>query len=87
MEGDHVTDYIHRFVQSLVLDERGCEYIQIDCPAYPTIIKSIDTIQSYIPVLREQILSLLHAWPTIPFPACSIRSKHRRESLLWDSDV
>jgi len=63
VEEDEVTNYMYYFFQSLALDERGYEYVQIDCPGFPSVIKGVDTIQKYFPVLCGQIDSILASWP------------------------
>jgi hypothetical protein len=64
IEQSDIASYLCRFFLSLTMDESGCEHIQIDCPAYSTVIKSISTIQLYFPILRDQIQSLLlNDWP------------------------
>jgi hypothetical protein len=60
---DEVTGYLGRFLKSLTLDDNGCDYVQIDCPSYPTVILKIANVERYIPVLIEQVQTQLANWP------------------------
>ena len=63
VEEDEITNYMYHFFQSVALDERGCEYVQIDCPGFPSVIKGVDTVQKYFPVLCGQIDAIFASWP------------------------
>ena len=63
VEEDEITNYMYHFFQSLALDERGYEYVQIDCPGFPSVIKGVDTVQKYFSVLCGQIDSIFASWP------------------------
>ena len=63
VDEDEITNYLYHFFQSLALDERGYEYVQIDCPGFPSVIKGVDTVQKYFQVLCGQIDSIFASWP------------------------
>jgi len=58
-----ITSYIYRFFLAIAMDQVSCEYVQIDCPTYPSLIRRPATLDQYFPILREQILGLLKGWP------------------------
>jgi hypothetical protein len=63
VEQSEITSYIYRFFKSVAMDEDSCEFVQIDCPAYPTVLLTPKKLDNYFPILREQILTLLKGWP------------------------
>ena len=63
VEQSEITSYLYRFFMSLWKDEDSCEFVQIDCPAYPTVLLTPKKLDNYFPILREQILTLLKGWP------------------------
>jgi len=60
---EEVTGYLGRFLKSVTLDDGGCDFVQIDCPGYPTVMLKIANVERYIPILLEQIGAQMNNWP------------------------
>ena len=63
MVQEEVTGYLSRFLRTLTLDDGGCDFVQIDCPGYPTVMLKITNVERYIPLLVEQIEAQMNNWP------------------------
>lgn len=60
---EEVTGYLCRFLKSVTVDDGGCDFVQIDCPGYPTVILKIANVERYIPILVEQVGAHMNNWP------------------------
>jgi hypothetical protein len=60
---EEVTGYLCRFLKSVTLDDGGCDFVQIDCPGYPTVMLKIANVERYIPILVDQIEAQMNNWP------------------------
>lgn len=55
--------YLNNFFNSISLDSDPCEFVQIDCPSYPTILLKSGNVLGYLPVLQCQIAHMQEHWP------------------------
>jgi hypothetical protein len=58
-----IIDYLESFFTALSRDVAGPEYVQIECPTFPTILLNPRDLVSYIPTLTQQIVLLEPDWP------------------------
>ena len=58
-----VLHYVELFLDSVLADENGYTCIQIDCPAFPSVILYLNSIHKYMPILRVQLGSIVENWP------------------------
>jgi len=56
--------YLDRVVRTIQYDAIPYEHIQVDCPLYPTVIVTLPNLNTYLPILLDQIQSLQLNWPT-----------------------
>lgn len=63
IDQQEVTGYLSRFLRTLTLDDGGCDFVQIDCPGYPTVMLKITNVERYIPLLVEQMEAQMANWP------------------------
>ena len=63
LEPNGLLPYIANFFASIAYDSSGCSYVQIDCPAYPSVIIERKNIHMYASVLYDQLRGLESEWP------------------------
>lgn len=59
-----LNDYLELFFRTLLIDEDGPTFVQIDVPLYPSVIVKSQNLASYLQVLLKQLNTLERNWPT-----------------------
>jgi len=55
--------YIDRVITGMQFDEQQCDYIQIDCPGYSSVVLRLENVPAYLDTLYAQLQSLQNQWP------------------------
>jgi len=63
LESQEMLPYIANFFAAIQYDTAGCDCVQIDCPAYPSVILERSNVSNYLPILLDQLRNLKSEWP------------------------
>ena len=55
--------YIDRVITGMQFDEQQCDYVQIDCPGYSSVVLRLENVPAYLSTLYAQLQSLQNQWP------------------------
>lgn len=59
-----LNDYLELFLRTLLIDEDGPTFVQIDVPLYPSVMVKPQNLPSYLQFLYKQLNTLERNWPT-----------------------
>ena len=81
LNSDEILPYIQQFLEVLYSDEEPFQFIQIDCPMYPSTVLPVTNIQAYTSLLLDMVQSLETNWPN---ESSGKKRQDPRSEYDWD---